>query len=108
MTIKNTNTLVLTEPTRILHTLVGLKNIHVLEYRRIGPRVELVIELAVVDRSCPSCGSLARVKDRPIVRYIDLPAFGTNIIIAWRKQALHNPGCSWGLNPPASRSARAM
>lgn len=22
--------------------------------------------------------------------------------------ALHNPGCSWGLNPPASRSARAM
>ena len=23
-------------------------------------------------------------------------------------QALHNPGCSWGLNPPASRSARAM
>ncbi|NLI19895.1 MAG: class I SAM-dependent DNA methyltransferase, partial [Actinomycetales bacterium] len=23
-------------------------------------------------------------------------------------EALHNPGCSWGLNPPASRSARAM
>ncbi|MFK5647934.1 hypothetical protein ACI3ET_15620 [Ornithinimicrobium sp. LYQ121] len=26
---------------------------------------------------------------------------------AWLR-ALHNPGCSWGLNPPASRSARAM
>ena len=25
-----------------------------------------------------------------------------------RLVALHNPGCSWGLNPPASRSARAM
>ncbi len=24
------------------------------------------------------------------------------------KGALHNLGCSWGLNPPASRSARAM
>lgn len=91
MTIKNTNTLVLTEPTRILHTLVGLKNIHVLEYRRIGPRVELVIELAHIDLSCPSCHCPARVKDRPIVRYIDLPAFGTNIIIAWRKHRLQCP-----------------
>ena len=24
------------------------------------------------------------------------------------KQALHNWGCSWGLNPPVSRSARVM
>ena len=23
-------------------------------------------------------------------------------------QALHNSGCSWGLNPPVSRSARVM
>lgn len=91
MTIKNTNTLVHTEPTRILHTLVGLKNTRVLEYRRIGPRVELVIELAHVERSCPSCQSPAGVKDRPIVRYIDLPAFGTNIVIAWRKHRLHCP-----------------
>ena len=24
------------------------------------------------------------------------------------KLALHNSGCSWGLNPPVSRSARVM
>ena len=24
------------------------------------------------------------------------------------KPALHNSGCSWGLNPPVSRSARVM
>ena len=26
----------------------------------------------------------------------------------WRNGALHNWGCSWGLNPPVSRSARVM
>lgn len=91
MTIKNTNTLVLTEPTRILHTLVGLKNIRVLHYRRTGPRVELLIELAQVNLVCLSCGGPSRIKDRPIVRYTDLPAFGTNITIAWRKHRLCCP-----------------
>lgn len=91
MTIKNTNTLVLTEPTEILHALVGLKNIHVLTHQRTGPRVEILIELAHVNLSCPSCNGQAHVKDRPIVRYVDLPAFGTNITIAWRKHRLRCP-----------------
>lgn len=91
MTIKNRTTLVHTEPTRILHVLVGLKNVRVLEYRRTAGRVELLIEHAQIDRTCPSCEGPAFVKDRPIVRYIDLPAFGTNIIIAWRKHRLYCP-----------------
>lgn len=91
MTIKNRTTLVHTEPTRILHTLVGLKNIRVLEYRRMAARVELLIEQTDIDQICPSCQAPAFVKDRPIVRYIDLPAFGTNITIAWRKHRLYCP-----------------
>ncbi|MDA8295605.1 MAG: hypothetical protein M0004_03270 [Actinomycetota bacterium] len=27
--------------------------------------------------SCPSCGSGARVKERPVVSYVDLPVYGT-------------------------------
>lgn len=91
VTIKNRTTLVHTEPTRILHTLIGLKNTRVLEYRRTAAKVELLIEQIHIDRSCPSCQARAFVKDRPIVRYIDLPAFGTNITIAWRKHRLECP-----------------
>lgn len=90
----------MTEPTRILHALVGLKNTRVLEYRRFGPHVELLIELVNVPMACPSCKCQARVKDRPIVRYIDLPAFGISMTIAWRKHRLecaasHCPRTSW-------------
>ena len=88
MTIKTGNALVHHEPTRILHALLGLKNIRILAYHRARAQVELVIELAHVNLSCPSCGDRAYVKDRPIVRYVDLPAFGTQITIAWRKHRL--------------------
>jgi len=91
VTIKNRSTLVHTDPTLIRHTLVGLKNIRVLEYRRTGAKVELLIEQTHIDQSCPACQGPALVKDRPIVRYIDLPAFGTNITIAWRKHRLQCP-----------------
>ena len=37
------------------------------------------------------------------VLYADL-AGSTKMV----KGALHNPGCSWGLNPPVSRRLRAM
>lgn len=82
MTIKNSTTLVHVEPTAIVHAIVGLKNTRVLSYHRAGPHVELLVELKEFDRSCPACGGPAYVKDRPVVRYTDLPAFGTRIVIA--------------------------
>lgn len=98
MTNKNRNTLVFTEPTRILHALVGLKNIRVLEYQRNGPSVMILIELAQVATRCPDCEGPVRIKDRPIVSYVDLPAFGTKITLAWRKHRLKclNPACVRG------------
>ena len=98
MTIKNANTLALTEPTRILHALVELKNIRILHYQRHGPKAELCIELAHIEMRCVSCQGRAYVKDRPVVRYVDLPSFGTNIIIAWRKHRLccASPRCDRG------------
>ncbi len=85
----------MSEPTEIVRALVGLKDVRVLHYRRYGPDVELVIEQVVSDVRCPSCGGPARVKERPVVRYVDLPVFGTPMRLAWRKHRMRYPddGC---------------
>lgn len=100
MTKKHHDTFVVSEPNRIVQALVGLKNVRVLAFRRTGPDVELVIEQAEVVPFCGSCGARAQIKDRPVVRYVDLPVFGTPMMLAWRKHRFRCPheGClrkSW-------------
>lgn len=85
------DTFVMSDPTQIVKALVGLKNIQVLAYRRSGPDVELLVEQVEVVRFCPRCGAAAQVKDRPVVRYVDLPVFGTPMTLAWRKHRLRCP-----------------
>ncbi|MHB8329454.1 MAG: ISL3 family transposase [Acidimicrobiales bacterium] len=82
------STFVLVHPTEILHALVGLKDVRVLHYRRSGPDVELMIEQVIADVRCPICGSRAQIKERPIVRYVDLPAYGNPMRLAWRKHRM--------------------
>ena len=96
MTNKARDTFVLHEPSQIVQALVGLKNVRVLAYQRSGPDVELLIEQLEIVPFCPSCGARAQVKDRPVVRYVDLPVFGTPMTLAWRKHRLRCPhdGCS--------------
>jgi transposase len=77
-----------------------LKDVRVLHYARRGPEVELVIEQVVSEPRCPGCGGRARVKERPLVRYVDLPVYGTPMRLAWRKHRMRcpDPGCprrSW-------------
>jgi len=79
------NTFVLSDPSEILHALVGLKDVRVLHYERRGPEVALVIEQVVKDASCPTCQRPAQVKDRPRVTYVDLPVFGTPMRLTWKK-----------------------
>lgn len=78
---------------------MGLKDVRVLHYERRGPDVELMIEQAVEDVRCPSCGGRAQVKERPVVRYVDLPVYGTPMRLAWRK---HRMRCSDGSCPRRS------
>jgi transposase len=90
------------EPSEIVAALVGLKDVRVLHYVRRGPHVELVIEQVVTDPRCPGCGGPARVKERPLVRYVDLPVYGTAMRLGWRKHRMRCPdlGCprrSWVL-----------
>ena len=81
---------------------MGLKDVRVLRYARRGREVELVIEQVVSDPRCPGCGGPARVKERPVVRYVDLPVYGTAMRLGWRKHRMRCPdrGCprqSWVL-----------
>ena len=74
---KTKSTFVLVNHTEILQALVGLKDVRVLAYERRGPHVELMIERILSDVACARCGSPARVKERPVVAYADLPVYGT-------------------------------
>ena len=79
-----------------------MKDVRVLYYERRGPEVELVIEQVVTDPRCPGCDGAARVKDRPLVRYVDLPVYGVPMRLGWRKHRMRcpDPGCprrSWVL-----------
>ena len=96
------STFVVSEPSEIVAALVGLKDVRVLHYVRSGPDVELVIEQVVTDPRCPGCGGPAWVKERPLVRYVDLPVYGTAMRLGWRKHRMccRDPACprrSWVL-----------
>jgi transposase len=100
---KNRNTFVLTDPTEIVEALVGLKNVRVLAYERRASDVQLHIERVVEDVRCPRCRHRARVKERPIVTYVDLPVYGTPMKLVWKKHrmACVNEECprqSWVLS----------
>jgi transposase len=83
------STFVLRDHSEILEALVGLKDVVVLHYERRGPDVELAIEQLIRDPvRCPSCGVEARVKDRPVVHYVDLPVYGTPMSLAWKKHRM--------------------
>ena len=95
---KNRNTFVLNDPTEILEALVGLKNVRVLAYERRASDVQLHIERVVDDVRCPRCRHPARVKERPIVTYVDLPVYGTPMKLVWKK---HRMRCvNERLSPP--------
>jgi transposase len=82
------STFVVTNPTEILHALVGLKDVRVVHYKRSGPDVVLMIEQTVGEVCCPACGERAQVKERPVVHYVDLPVYGHPMSLAWKKHRM--------------------
>lgn len=102
MSQKARSTFVLHEANEILQALVGLKDVRVLQYERNGPDVELMIEQTIDEVRCPNCEGRAQVKERPVVRYVDLPVYGAPMRLAWRKHRMRcpHPSCprqSWVL-----------
>ena len=82
------STYVITDPIEIVRSLVGLKDVRVIQLARHGPVVELMIEQVVDDVRCPACRGPARVKDRPVATYTDLPVYGVPMRLAWRKHRM--------------------
>ena len=85
------STFVLSHDSEILLALVGLKDVRVLHYERRGPEVDLVVEQVIERVRCPACHGIARVKERPVVRYTDLRAYGASIHLAWKKHRMRCP-----------------
>jgi transposase len=87
---------VFADPTEIVSHLVGLKDVRVLSYARRGPTGELTVEQVVDGPVCPRCRARARVKDRPIVAYTDLPFGGVAMTLRWKKHRMScpNDACS--------------
>ncbi len=88
---KNIHASVFVDPNEIVSHLVGLKDVRVLSYARRGPTGELLIEQVVSDVLCPRCATRARVKERPIVDYTDLPFGGVPITVRWKKHRMTCP-----------------
>lgn len=91
MSQKARSTFVLVHPIEILQALVGLKDVRVLYYERRGPNVDLTIEQVAGDVRCPTCLGRAQVHERPVVRYVDLPVYGTPMSLAWKKHRMRCP-----------------
>ena len=91
MSQQSRTTFVLTQPNEILQALVGLKDVRVVHYRRREREVDLMIEQVVEIVLCPSCGGRAKVKERPVVSYIDLPVYGAPMRLSWKKHRMRCP-----------------
>jgi len=66
----------------------GLKDVRVVHYERHAREAELCVEQVLGAVSCPGCAAPARVKERPVVRYIDLPVYGHPMRLLWKKHRM--------------------
>jgi len=93
--------------------LVGLPAVIVLGVVDAGQPEPLGVYVEMRDgrRSCAGCGKPARVKERPEVELVDLPVFGRQARLVWRKHRLvcAQVEClvvSWTVEDPAIASPR--
>lgn len=91
----------ITDATRICQLLVGLPEVRVLGIEdHPGDPLVVHVEQAGARPACLGCGGRPVVKDRETVELVDLPAFGRQARLAWRKVRWSCPevGCpvtSW-------------
>lgn len=100
-------------PTRMCELLVGLPEVIVLGIVDAGASAPLRVhvEMRGGRRCCAGCGGPARVKERPEVELVDLPVFGRQARLVWRKHRLVcvRPACpvvSWTVEDPAIAARR--
>lgn len=94
----------------MLERLVGLPRVRVLAVDDDPLRVHIETRIDTVEL-CPTCGTVARVKDRDQVALTDLPCFGRRAILVWHKRRWRcpEPSCpvgSWTETVPAIAASR--
>ncbi|MDF1527350.1 MAG: transposase family protein, partial [bacterium] len=81
-----------TNPIRVCELLVGLPDVTVLGVDDLaGGPIRVYVESRMSRPSCVECGTVAVVKDRATVELVDLPAFGRQSRLAWRKHRFRCP-----------------
>ncbi|MBU1494179.1 MAG: ISL3 family transposase [Actinobacteria bacterium] len=73
--------------------LVGLGEVAILDVFDAGDRLRVTIETRTQRPPCPRCAGAVVVKDRHLVELTDLPCFGSQAVLAWRKTRF---GCVGG------------
>jgi transposase len=99
-----------TEPTRMCELLVGLPAVRVLGVvDDVGGPLWVHIETVGERPACAGCGRQAVVKERDVIELIDLPAFGRQARLVWRKHRWCCPaeGCPVGSWTAQERSIAA-
>ncbi len=74
--------------------LIGLDDFEVRAISRVGEKLDLEVELLARAAACPRCGrGSLNIKDRPVVRFRDLPIGGRRTHLFWRKRRYRCAGC---------------
>jgi transposase len=100
------------KPIASLAEFVGLRDARICALERDRDGWVITIEQPRNDRGCSVCHAFAVVKERPVVRLIDRPAFDRPVVILWRKYRLSCPNddCSigsWTHHDPRIASTRS-
>lgn len=69
----------------MVRDLVRLKDVNVLATYRERCEFGVLVESIGGTVRCPGCGSRARIKDRPVVRYVDFPSNGVPFSLRWKR-----------------------
>ncbi|HMK63664.1 MAG TPA: ISL3 family transposase [Acidimicrobiales bacterium] len=88
-----------TNPTRMCELFVGLPDVKVLGmFGRTGEPISVHVATLAERPGCPTCGVLARVKDRDQVVLVDLPSYGRAMRLVWHKVrwCCPDPDCPMG------------
>ena len=75
--------------------MFNVPQMHVLEVLHDRARTIVTVETDQVLTGCPACGVVAVGHGRRVHRLADAPAFGTPVVVAWRKRIWRcpDPGC---------------
>jgi transposase len=89
------------DPIRMCELLVGLPDVRVLAVHDPSSSTPLVVEVETRVETpvcCVACGAVAKIKDRPPVVFVDLPAFGRATRLVWikRRWECPDPRCVTG------------